>query len=223
MPQHQNLLHQCNTPLHQCQLSLHQCSVSPYSGKKFHECTTRGQTFTTKKSIKFTKERPVLNVSSVTSEVMIKVALRTTYKQPIRNFHFKVIFFKSMNIDIQSAQEFIQTTASANSLLRPPAANLHFYVLGTIYSREEYTWCFSHSPKLVGPWSYGHPVGGWLPNWSSDWTAENKHVPAWRKAEHREAMSGMFCKRCGVEKISKHYRVGHWSAPCRPLFLTVPP
>jgi hypothetical protein len=34
-----------------------QCSVSPYSGKKLHECTTRGRTFTTKKSIKFTKER----------------------------------------------------------------------------------------------------------------------------------------------------------------------
>ena len=174
-----------------------------------------------KKSIKFTKERPVLNVSSVTSEVIIKVVLSTTYKQPIRNFHFKVIFFKSMNIDIQSAQEFIQTIASANSLLRPPAANLHFYVLGTIYRREEYTWCFSHSPKLVGPWSCGHPVGGWLTNWSSDWTAENKHVPARWKAEHREAMSGMFCKRCGVEKISKHYRVVHWSVPCRPLFLTV--
>ena len=70
---------------------------------------------------------PVLNVTSVTSEVIIKVVLSTTYKQPIRNFNFKVIYKKkSMNIHIQSAQEFIQTTASANSLSRPPAANLHF-------------------------------------------------------------------------------------------------
>ena len=33
-------------------------------------------------------------------------------------------------------------------------------------------------------------------------------------------MNGMFCKRCGVGKISKHYGVGHGSVPCRPLFLT---
>ena len=31
-------------------------------------------------------------------------------------------------------------------------------------------------------------------------------------------MNVMFCKRCGVGKISKHYRVGHGSVPCRPLF-----
>ena len=31
-------------------------------------------------------------------------------------------------------------------------------------------------------------------------------------------MNGMFCKRCGVGKISKHYGVGHGSVPCRPLF-----
>ena len=103
---------------------------------------------------------PVLNVTSVTSEVIIKVVLSTIYKQPIRNFNFKVIFLNSMNTHIQSAQEFIQTTASANSLSRPPAANLHVYVLGTTYSREEYTGCFYHGPTLVGPWSNGHPVGG---------------------------------------------------------------
>ena len=103
---------------------------------------------------------PFLNVTGVTSEVIIKVVLSTTYKQPIRNFNFKVIFFLGMNIHMQSVQEFIQTTASANSLSRPPAANIHFYVFGTIYSREEYTGCFSHGPNLVGPWSCGHPVGG---------------------------------------------------------------
>ena len=32
------------------------------------------------------------------------------------------------------------------------------------------------------------------------------------------AMNGMFCKRCGVGLISKHYGVGHGSVPCRPLF-----
>ena len=32
-------------------------------------------------------------------------------------------------------------------------------------------------------------------------------------------MNVMFCKRCGVGKISKHYEVGHGSVPCRPLFL----
>ena len=31
-------------------------------------------------------------------------------------------------------------------------------------------------------------------------------------------MNGMFSKRCGVGKISKRYRVGHGSVPCRPLF-----
>ena len=30
----------------------------------------------------------------------------------------------------------------------------------------------------------------------------------------------MFCKRCGVAKISEHYGVGHGSVPCRPLFLS---
>ena len=29
----------------------------------------------------------------------------------------------------------------------------------------------------------------------------------------------MFCKRCGVGKISKHYGVGHGSVPCWPLFV----
>jgi hypothetical protein len=37
---------------------------------------------------------PVLNVTSVTSEVIIKDVLSKTYKQPIRNFNFKVLFFK---------------------------------------------------------------------------------------------------------------------------------
>ena len=43
---------------------------------------------------------PVLNVTSVTSEVIIKVVLSTTYKQPIRNFNFKVIFFNSIYLFI---------------------------------------------------------------------------------------------------------------------------
>ena len=46
-----------------------------------------------------------------------------------------------MNTHIHSAHEFIQTTASANSLSRPPAANLPVFVPGTTYSREEYTVC----------------------------------------------------------------------------------
>ena len=33
------------------------------------------------------------------------------------------------------------------------------------------------------------------------------------------AMNGMFCKRCGVGKIYKHYGVGPGSVPCRPLFI----
>ena len=32
-------------------------------------------------------------------------------------------------------------------------------------------------------------------------------------------MNCMFCKRCGVCKVSKHYGVGHGSVPFRPLFL----
>ena len=32
------------------------------------------------------------------------------------------------------------------------------------------------------------------------------------------AMNGMFCKRCGIGEISKHYEVGHGSVPYRPLF-----
>ena len=103
---------------------------------------------------------PVLNGTSVTSEGIIKVVLSTAYKQPIRNFNFKVIFFNSMNTHMQSAQEFIKKTASANSLSRPPAANLYVYVLCTTYSREEYTGCFYHGPTLVGPCLCGHPVGG---------------------------------------------------------------
>ena len=60
--------------------------------------------------------------------------------------NFKVIYINSMNTHIQSAHEFIQTTASANSLSRPPAANLPVFVPGTTYSRKEYTvfflnWC----------------------------------------------------------------------------------
>ena len=31
-------------------------------------------------------------------------------------------------------------------------------------------------------------------------------------------MNDMFCKRCGVGKISKYHGVGHGSVPCRPLF-----
>ena len=32
-------------------------------------------------------------------------------------------------------------------------------------------------------------------------------------------MTGMFCKRFGVGKASKHYGVGHGAVPCRPLFV----
>ena len=56
--------------------------------------------------------------------------------------NFKVISISNMNTHIHSAHDFIQTTASANSLSRPPAANLPVFVPGTTYSREEYTRCF---------------------------------------------------------------------------------
>ena len=35
------------------------------------------------------------------------------------------------------------------------------------------------------------------------------------------AMNGMFCKRCGVGKIYRHYGVGHGSLPCWPLFFYI--
>ena len=41
---------------------------------------------------------------------------------------------------------------------------------------------FTMAPKLVGPWSCGHPVARWL---TSNWTDKNKQVPAWSKAGHR--------------------------------------
>ena len=35
---------------------------------------------------------------------------------------------------------------------------------------------------------------------------------------HPLPANGMFCKRCGVAKMSKQLGVGHGSVPCRPLF-----
>ena len=51
--------------------------------------------------------------------------IETTHKElQCQYCNFKVISINSMNTHIHSAHEFIQTTASANSLSRPPAANL---------------------------------------------------------------------------------------------------
>ena len=68
--------------------------------------------------------------------------IETTHRElQCQYCNFKVISINSMNTHIHSAHEFIQTTASANSLSRPPAANLPVFVPGTTYSREEYTGC----------------------------------------------------------------------------------
>ena len=50
---------------------------------------------------------------------------------------------------VVSAHEFIQKTASANSLSKPPAANLPVFVPGPTCNREEYTgWFFlTGAPK----------------------------------------------------------------------------
>ena len=44
------------------------------------------------------------------------------------------------------------------------------------------------------------------------------HGPDVSRAAPPWAINGMFCKCCGVGKISKHYGVGHGSVPFRPLF-----
>ena len=45
--------------------------------------------------------------------------------------------------------------------------------------------------------------------------------PVRRLGTAMNAMKAIFCKRCGVGKISKQNGVGHGSVPCRPLFITV--
>ena len=59
--------------------------------------------------------------------------------------NFKVISINSMYTHIHSDHKFIQTTASASSLSRPPAGNLPVYVPGNTHSREEYS-CPGNAP-----------------------------------------------------------------------------
>ena len=56
--------------------------------------------------------------------------IETTHRElQCQYCNFKVISINSMNKHICSTHEFIQTTASVNSLSRPPAANLPVFLL----------------------------------------------------------------------------------------------